>query len=50
MPKFIESDEGHEIYFYSKDKYVVILKVKNSKAPYTDSFYLRYKKVVETKG
>lgn len=28
---------------------MIIIKVKNSKAPYTDSFYIRYKKVVETK-
>lgn len=47
MPKFIESCENHELYFYSKDKYVIIIKIKNSKAPYTDCFYLRYKKTVQ---
>ncbi len=47
MPKFIESQELYDLYFYSKDKYVIVNKVYNSKAPYTDCFYLRYVKTVE---
>jgi hypothetical protein len=35
------------LYFVSKDKYILTFVVNNSKAPYTDSFYLRGKKVVE---
>lgn len=50
MPKFVCSDETHEVYVYSKDKIVIVVKVFNSKAPYTDTFYLRYRKTFETKG
>lgn len=46
MPKFINCSEGHELYLYSRDKFVVIMKVTNSKAPYTDCFHLRIRKTV----
>ena len=47
MPKFVDSKETQELYFISKNKYVVFGIVNNSKAPMTDCFYLRTKKIIE---
>jgi hypothetical protein len=47
MPKYVESAESSTLYFHSKDKYIITNYVQNSKAPYTDCFYMIYKKTVE---
>jgi len=44
MPKVVFCDEIQDLYFASKNKYVIESKVQNSKVPYTDTFYLRYRK------
>jgi hypothetical protein len=48
MPKQAHLHEEVKLYFYSKDKYVLVTKIENSGIPYCDYFNIRYKKVIET--
>jgi hypothetical protein len=36
------------LYFFSKDKYVIESVIQNSGVPYSDTFNIRIKKVIET--
>jgi hypothetical protein len=48
MPKQANLREECTLYFFSKDRYIMLTKVQNGGIPYCDYFNIRYKKVVET--
>jgi hypothetical protein len=48
MPKQAKSNENLTLYIYSKDKYVLESVIQNSGVPYSDTFNLRMRKIIET--